>query len=279
MSVVIPVHNGATTIARAIDSAVRQSRPPLEIVVVDDASNDSTGEVVERIAATSTIPVRLLSMATNDGPATARNLGWDQARGDLVAFLDADDVWHPQKLEIQVPIMDESPVVVMSAHDHSFVRPADWPTIEPAHVVRRDLSFRNFLARNRCSTPSVIIRRSIPERFDPRLRRVEDYHLWLTIARVHGRVRYADVRLVSCTNPAYGGVGLSGNLSAMFRAEVRAMWLLTRDGHLPWPMFPMVFAWSTLKFVVRVVDHRFLADRLQTIKKIREPRTAHNSNR
>ena len=265
VSVVIPAHNASATIAAAIDSAIRQTRRPLEIVIVDDASTDSTRDVVEALGSASDVPIRLYSNSTNSGPGVARNLGWDMARGDLVAFLDADDVWHPQKLEIQVPIMESSPSLAMSAHDRTVgVRP-EWATIDPADVRWHGHGFRAFLVRNRCATPSVIVRRNIAERFNSDLRRAEDYYLWLSITRHHGPVRFADATLVHCANPSYGGHGLSGNLTAMFRSEIRAMRFLAANGRLPWLVLPAVIAWLTIKFVVRVVDHRLLRDRLQTV--------------
>lgn len=269
VSVVIPVHNGSATIAAAIDSALRQTRRPLEILVVDDASTDSTRSVVDALAGTSEVPVRLLATPVNGGPGVARNVGWDAAAGDLVAFLDADDVWHPQKLEIQVPVMESAPGLMMSAHDRTVGTRPDWTRIEHEQVSWRDHGFRDFLVRNRCATPSVIVRRTIDERFTPELRRAEDYFLWLSIARNHGPVRYAGSPLVHCANPKYGGGGLSGNLGAMYRSEISAMRLLAVSGRLPWTALPVVVAWSTVKFVVRVIDHLVLRDRLQTVSESR----------
>ena len=267
--VVIPVHNGAATVAVAIDSAVRQTRRPTEIIVVDDASTDSTRSVVDGLARESDVPIRLLSTPVNGGPGVARNVGWDAAGTDLVAFLDADDEWHPQKLEIQVSIMESAPGLVMSAHDRTVGDRPKWRRIEHARVSWRDYGFRDFLVRNRCATPSVIVRRDIDERFDPDLRRAEDYFLWLSIARIHGPVRFAEMALVHCANPKYGGGGLSGNLTAMYRSEISAMRLLARSRRLPRMILPVVVAWSTIKFLVRVVDHLVLRDRLQTVSESR----------
>jgi glycosyltransferase involved in cell wall biosynthesis len=91
LSVVIPAYNAATTIRAAVASTLRQTRPVLEVIVVDDGSADATADVVSAIGDSR---IRLVSRA-NGGPSAARNTGIAEARGDLVAFLDSDDLWLP----------------------------------------------------------------------------------------------------------------------------------------------------------------------------------------
>jgi glycosyltransferase involved in cell wall biosynthesis len=104
ISVVIPVFNGAAYIGQAIQSALDQSLPPAEILVVDDGSFDSTAAVVRRYPA----PVRYIPQP-HRGSASARNLGIREARGDLLALLDADDEWLPEKLALQSAALREDP--------------------------------------------------------------------------------------------------------------------------------------------------------------------------
>ncbi len=101
VSVIIPAYNSASTIIRALQSVVAQTLAPLEIIVVDDASTDTTRDLVTTFASSSSFPVRVLTQTTNSGPSAARNAGWDTAVGDYIAFLDADDQWHPRKIELQ----------------------------------------------------------------------------------------------------------------------------------------------------------------------------------
>lgn len=96
VSVVIPVHNHARFLPEALESVFRQSLQPREVIVVDDGSTDGTGEVLRTYAGR----IRLLRQA-NRGVAAARNAGAVAASGELLAFLDADDVWHASKLERQ----------------------------------------------------------------------------------------------------------------------------------------------------------------------------------
>lgn len=104
VSVVIPSYNYARYVAEAIDSVLAQTRPPLEIIVVDDGSTDATAEVL----ATFGDRIRVLRQQ-NQGVSVARNRGVAEARGEYIAFMDADDVWKPRKLELQMARFDADP--------------------------------------------------------------------------------------------------------------------------------------------------------------------------
>ncbi|ELY44546.1 glycosyltransferase family 2 protein [Natronorubrum sulfidifaciens] len=103
VSVIIPTYNRATTLPRAIDSALTQTVDDLEVVVVDDGSTDETGSV---LASYDDPRVRPVVHATNQGANVARNTGLEHAGGEYVAFLDSDDVWHPEKLERQLECLE-----------------------------------------------------------------------------------------------------------------------------------------------------------------------------
>lgn len=106
VSVVIPVFNGERFLREAVESVLDQQYSPLEIIIVDDGSMDDTATVARSLPET----VRYLYQ-TNQGPAAARNRGIEHARGDLIAFADADDVWPPAKLELQLPHLIKDPVL------------------------------------------------------------------------------------------------------------------------------------------------------------------------
>jgi len=107
VSVVIPTFNRKELIFQALDSVARQTRPPLEVIVVDDCSSDGTVDALS--AARFPFPVHVVSLATNQGPAAARNAGILKARGRYIAFLDSDDAWLPEKLERQVALLESLP--------------------------------------------------------------------------------------------------------------------------------------------------------------------------
>jgi glycosyltransferase involved in cell wall biosynthesis len=269
VSVVIPVFNGDSTIVRAVESVLTQTHPPFEIIVINDASTDDTASVLEQLAQTSGIPLIVMTNSDNVGPGVSRNVGWSHARGDLIAFLDADDVWHPQKLEIQVQVFESKPDVMMACHDRTVGLRPTWQPINGSVARWQRLEFRQFLIRNRCATPSVVVRRTIPERFNTSLRFAEDFHLWLTLTSRYGPVYYVAEALVHCANPSYGGNGLSGQLWLMYKSEIRGMLLLTKSNRLSLTLLLPVMMWSSLKFVVRLFDNLVLKNRLQTVSESR----------
>ena len=111
ISVVIPAYNAEGCVVRAVESVLAQSRPAMEVIVVDDGSRDATAAVAERFGPA----VRVLRQA-NGGPAAARNHGVREAGGEWIAFLDADDAWLPQKLERQAEKLDGAQVGVVHCY-------------------------------------------------------------------------------------------------------------------------------------------------------------------
>src|SRR5262245_13313488 len=110
VSVVIPAYRASGTIGRAVVSLLHQTRTPDEILVVDDGSPDDLAAALAPYCDRVT-----LVRKENGGAASARNLGIDRSRGDLIAFLDADDYWEPTKLERQLSIFRRHPEVGLVA--------------------------------------------------------------------------------------------------------------------------------------------------------------------
>ena len=104
VSCIVPVFNGERYLAEALDSILAQTYRPLEVIVVDDGSTDGTAHIVAGYGA----EVSYIHQA-NAGPAAARNRGLDAARGEFIAFLDADDLWHKEKLARQMAHFDARP--------------------------------------------------------------------------------------------------------------------------------------------------------------------------
>src|SRR5687768_3446883 len=108
ISVVIPAYNGEVFLEQAIQSALEQTWPRAEVVVVDDGSTDRSAEIA------ASYPVKLVRQE-NRGVAAARNRGIDEARGDLLSFLDQDDIFRPEKLERQFEALRTQPDARMSS--------------------------------------------------------------------------------------------------------------------------------------------------------------------
>ena len=119
VSVVIPAYNVEKYIGRAIDSVLAQTRRPDEIIIVDDGSTDSTAEVIKSYGS----KVRFIRQE-NGGASVARNTGIEAATGQWIAFLDADDEWLPEKLQLQIEHLMRNPDLVWSATNYE-IRPMD----------------------------------------------------------------------------------------------------------------------------------------------------------
>jgi glycosyltransferase involved in cell wall biosynthesis len=108
VSVIIPVYNGERYLSAAIESVLAQTVLPLEIVIVDDGSTDESKMVARRF-----VPNVRVVTQSNGGPAAARNRGVGLARGDFLAFLDADDLWVSNKLQRQLQALAADPALAM----------------------------------------------------------------------------------------------------------------------------------------------------------------------
>src|SRR6266568_3383608 len=133
VTVIIPAYNAVATVARALDSALAQTYRPIEVIVIDDGSKDATSKIV---ASYRDERIRLLRLPRNQGESGAMNEGIASARGEYIAFLDADDEWLPTKLARQVPVLRENPKAAMvncgcNRVDQSGDVTPDWGTPPP----------------------------------------------------------------------------------------------------------------------------------------------------
>jgi hypothetical protein len=205
VSVVIPAHNAAATIARAIASTRAQDPPPAEILVVDDASDDDTGAIAAALGAKT---IRLPARA---GAAAARNAGIEAASGEVIAFQDADDEWLPDKLAGQLPLLADASFVACGAKLFAESGEDLGPLYDGEIPREGPDAWRGLLARNTVATPCVLVWRHALEAvggFDPALPVAEDQDLWIRLA-LHGRLRYLDAHLVRVhrTPISVSGVG------------------------------------------------------------------------
>jgi glycosyltransferase involved in cell wall biosynthesis len=194
VSVVVPTRDRAAFIADAIDSALGQTLADVEVIVVDDGSTDGTPDLLRRRYGDA---IRLECLGRTEGRSTARNIGASLAEGELIAFLDSDDIWYPDKLERQVPRFADPGVDLV----HAWIQMIDERGTrleERSTIAERD--FRRALARGYdyagvtetwCMlwTSAVVVRRSAliaSGGFDPALDAWEDWDLWWRIALAGG---------------------------------------------------------------------------------------------
>ena len=182
VSVVIPAYNCTAYIALAIDSALGQ-QVPLEVIVVDDCSTDDLPGLITRYREDSR--VRYVRNEKNLGVAKTRNRGVSLARGEYVAFLDADDYWAQGKLRLQLDRIRQKQAVICSTA-REMMTPEGRLTgfVLP---VKEDLTYRDMLRQNYIGCSSVLIKTSVAREFPMHHDDAhEDYLMWLEVFQKYG---------------------------------------------------------------------------------------------
>ena len=179
ISVIIPSHNRAHLLPRCLASVIAQNYAPLEIIVVDDGSTDSTKKLVNR----DYPEIKLISQE-NKGVSAARNAGIHAAKGDWLALLDSDDAWFPDKLGRQAQAIEKSPGNNVVHTDELWIRNGVRINPQRKHKKYGGSIFKHCLPLCVISPSSVMIHRRVFDRvglFDETLPVCEDYDLWLRV--------------------------------------------------------------------------------------------------
>lgn len=184
VSVIIPAFNAEEYVAETIESVLAQTRAADEIIAVDDGSTDGTLEVLRRFS-----PAVTALSKQNGGPASARNLAIRHSTGDLIAFLDCDDLWMPDKLEKQVGYLDEHPRTGLLFSEADMFSESGGKKVRHSTIGwTADPTFRQLLFGDFIPNSTVVIRRECVDRVGYQnesleLIAVEDYEYWMRIAR------------------------------------------------------------------------------------------------
>jgi glycosyltransferase involved in cell wall biosynthesis len=189
VSVIVPAFNAAPFLGEALESVFAQGLAGVEVVVVDDGSTDGTAEVARRFGR----GVRVLTQPRS-GSGHARNVGLKETTGDLVAFLDADDVWLPDKMARQLPLLEKDPALGLVFSDMVSFGAPEGEAKEEGRSYFRERGFTgrctpaSIFLHDMISTPTVVLRRAVLREtgtFDPSLPIGQDTDLWLRIALAH----------------------------------------------------------------------------------------------
>lgn len=233
ISVIIPCYNSVETIERAVESVTSQSMLPREIILVDDNSDDETYSKLLLIQQRLTADfVRLIRLDKNCGPSVARNTGWDIAISKYIAFLDADDSWHPDKLKIQYSLMASNENLVVSGHwckcsvigDNGFNDDSEPDVVS---VTRSAILKSNVFK----TSSTVMLKADVCERFSANKRYSEDYHLLMQLILRGGEAAIICSNLCYQFKAPFGEGGLSRHLWKMEKGELDVyynMWLMKR---------------------------------------------------
>jgi glycosyltransferase involved in cell wall biosynthesis len=185
ISVIIPTHDRAHVLGRAVRSVLCQTYSDMEIIIVDDASSDGT-EGLDVLSRHSPTPLRYVRLDAHCGVATVRNRGVALSQGQWLAFLDSDDEWRPGKLARQVRWHEENPTYLISQTKEIWVRNGCRVNSPRTHEKKQGYIFEQSLRRCMITPSSVMMRKSLFDQvngFNEALPACEDYDLWLKITR------------------------------------------------------------------------------------------------
>ncbi|MBW4683618.1 MAG: glycosyltransferase [Komarekiella atlantica HA4396-MV6] len=181
VSVIIPAYNAMTYLPETLKSVLKQTFTDFEVLIIDDGSTDNIGQWANDLVDSR---VKLI-VQKNQGASVARNTGIAQAKGEYIAFLDADDLWEPTKLEKQVRYLENNPTVGLV---HTNMLLIDWQGQSSGRVMKSNAegdALKQLLKQNTIVTSSVIVRndclKTVGE-FDRNLRYSQDWDMWVRIA-------------------------------------------------------------------------------------------------
>jgi glycosyltransferase involved in cell wall biosynthesis len=257
-SVILPVYNGSTVVARAIESVRSQTETDWEIVAVDDGSTDSSWEILSEFPSQDQ-RIRVYRIPNSGGPARPRNTAIRRARGQVICFLDQDDYWLPEKLALQRPLLERPNVGIVSGD--AWIEESGYPrrlysqTWGPSFtgLVAGELIKSNFIAALTAAVPAKVARLVGP--LDERMTGVDEYHWWLRISMAGFRVETVDAAVAVTTVT-------DQNLSHDHDTRLRALELCIGDLEQSYPRWRKELAQRSEELRLHALD--YFANRLST---------------
>lgn len=234
VSVIIPCYRCSDTICMAVESIAAQTMLPKEVILVDDYSNDHrrTLDVLEALRFSyPEISIKILRLLENKGPGSARNEGWKHSTQPYIAFLDADDSWHPQKLEIQYCWMVANPQAALSAHPSINLSKKSNSDLS-RELIAKQIKTSALLTSNFLPCRTVMIKNSIKERFLEGKRQAEDYLLWLSVGFKGGQIWFLNQPLAYSYKGDFGQQGLNADLEASHKGVLHTYKIIYEHGFI-----------------------------------------------
>ena len=254
ISVIIPMYNSKNTIKSAIESLLNQTYiEPIEIIVVNNGSKDGCEKIVEKMIINNQTnrTIKLINKP-NGGVSSARNRGIKEANGEYIAFLDSDDMWHPQKLELVFEALKDDSIKFIG---HSYTLENNFDKKFNLEKLSK-VSFTKLLLKNFAVTPSIIIKKEICEYFDETMTHTEDHELWLRIA-LKTDVHYLDLPLTTLGRPTMTRGGLSANRWAMRKGELQMYKNIIRYKKSLTLLYPFLVIFSLAKHLRHIIKDYF----------------------
>lgn len=239
VSVIIPAYNAEKSITDTLDTVFAQTYRPIETIIVDDGSTDRTAETIEEYQTSKTNRTNRTNLTyihqQNSGPSKARNTGIKAAKGEYIAFLDADDLWTKNKLEKQIKLFKQDPRIDVVFTDTKVTRFKNNKIQEnimfQKNRLNKEFFGHNFIVINPLEkllkinfmlTPSVVAKKSCFKNsifFNEKRRYAEDWELWLKMS-VYFTFGYVNE---VCVHVKDEGDGLSANGSGMILSMIEVL--------------------------------------------------------
>jgi glycosyltransferase involved in cell wall biosynthesis len=216
VAVIIPCYNSSRFVGEAIASVLAQTYDSTEVVVVNDGSTDASREILGGYGDR----IRIIDQA-NRGLAGARNSGIDATASTFIAFLDADDRWHPRKIAAQVEYLTGHPRASLVFCDRAWIDERGLPIAAPMHRAPLEPSLQTLIRGNFIQPSTVLLRREAlgGDRFDAGMPGTEDWDLWLRLA-ARSELGYIAEPLVEYR---VHGTNMSGRTEQMMRGFLTAL--------------------------------------------------------
>jgi len=248
VSVIIPMYNSEDTIWDCILSVANQSfKGEIEIIVVNDGSTDKSVLILNEIVSKKLHSDLKIISKVNGGVSSARNLGLAQAKGNYIAFLDSDDAWLSNKLEIQIGYMEKYPF--MDFIGGLIFSPKN------RKIKFKEITLKHLIFKNYFQPSTVLFRRQVIEEvgfFDESQKYAEEGNYFIRVAKVFRCFLILEKLVIyGQGKKSFGESGLSANLIEMEKGELRNIYFAYKSGFISILIFLLGFGFSILKFLRR----------------------------
>lgn len=220
VSVIIPTYNRSVTIKRSIESVLNQTHKELEVIVIDDGSNDDTATIIDTIKDDR---LRYIQLPKNQGVSNARNLGVNYSKYNTIAFQDSDDEWRKDKLEKQIRMSEEHPDSAMVYCAYKFHDPTGAYQVPPIDFDQEKAAgdiCKHLLSNNTIGAPTILIKKALFDKlngFDDSYEALEDWDFVIRASKA-GRISYVNEALVD-VYPSNNSLSLSA--TAFFKSRCK----------------------------------------------------------
>lgn len=253
ISIIIPMYNAEKTILKCLESVVHQLPiDQFEIVIVDDGSKDNSAKIVKYYIENNTFDINLIQQE-NKGVSTARNRAIKAAKYDLIALIDSDDIWLPNKLKHQLEIMNQYDLDFIGTL-HNNIK-LGFPYKIEQDIIR--VRLHQLLIKMAPSTITSLFKKELIEKagyYDENQKYTEDGNLWLRFSKI-GKMAILNENyaIAGDLKPLYGHSGLSGNLKEMYKGEIKNLQDIYSLNYLNFFQLAIYYFYTSLKYYRRLV--------------------------